>query len=81
MRLTVRQEVQAAIIATMAEAEKAGRCPLAAAETAFPGVPVVVLGSCYGAMISDQEDGWWQAVERAIDVEVIQRAVVAASAQ
>jgi hypothetical protein len=79
MRLTVRQEVKASIIGVMAEAEKAGRCPLAAAEAAFPGVPIVVVGACYGEMISDQEDRWWQTVERVIDGELVQRAVTAAS--
>ena len=79
MRLTVRQEVKASIISVMAEAEKAGRCPLAAAEAAFPGVPIVVVGACYGEMISDQEDRWWQTVERTIDAEVIRNAVTAAS--
>lgn len=81
MRLTVRQEVKASIIGVMAEAEKAGRCPLAAAEAAFPGVPIVVVGACYGEMISDQESRWWETLERAIDTEVIQRAVTAAAAQ
>ena len=81
MRLTVRQEVKASIIGVMAEAEKAGRCPLAAAEAAFPGVPIVVVGACYGEMISDQEDRWWQTVERVIDGELVQRAVASAAAQ
>ena len=81
MRLTVRQEVKAAIIGVMAEAERDRRCPLAAAEAAFPGVPMVVLGACYGEMVSDQEDAWWQRIERAIDGELVQRAVTAASAR
>ncbi|MCJ2142170.1 hypothetical protein [Methylobacterium sp. E-066] len=79
--MTVRQEVKASIIGVMSEAEKAGRCPLAAAEAAFPGVPIVVVGACYGEMISDQEDRWWQTVERVIDGELVQRAVASAAAQ
>lgn len=81
MRLTVRQEVKASIITVMVEAERDRRCPLAAAEAAFPGVPMVVLGSCYGEMVSDHEERWWETLERIIDAEVIQRAVVSASAQ
>ncbi|WP_419829852.1 hypothetical protein [Methylobacterium sp.] len=81
MRITVRDQVKAAIITTMAEAERDRRCPLAAAEAAFPGVPMVVLGSCYGEMVSDQEDRWWQTVERVIDSELVQRAVASASSQ
>ncbi|WP_267359847.1 MULTISPECIES: hypothetical protein [unclassified Methylobacterium] len=81
MCITIRDQVKAAIIGTMAEAEKAGRCPLAAAEAAYPGVPMVVLGACYGEMVSDQEDAWWKAIERAIDAETINRAVTAASAR
>ncbi|WP_342108075.1 hypothetical protein [Methylobacterium sp. SI9] len=81
MRITIRDQVKAAIISTMAEAEKAGQCPLAAAEAAYPGVPMVVLGTCYGEMLSDQEDRWWQTVERVIDGELVRRAVASASAQ
>lgn len=80
MRITVRDQVKAAIIDAMAEADKAGRCPLAAAEAAFPGTPTVVLGACYGEMLSDDEDAWWKRIERTIDAEVIRNAVAAAQA-
>ncbi|MGU3326104.1 hypothetical protein ACLBXB_04125 [Methylobacterium mesophilicum] len=78
MRITVRDQVKAAIISTMAEAERDRRCPLAAAEAAFPGVPMVVLGACYGEMLADEEDAWWQQIERTIDGEVIRNAVAIA---
>lgn len=80
MRITVRDQVKAAIIGTMAEAEKAGQCPLAAAEAAFPGTPTVVLGACYGEMVSNEEDAWWKRVEHTIDSTVIRNALAVAVA-
>jgi hypothetical protein len=80
MRTDIREQVKAAIITTMVEAEKAGRCPLAAAEAAYPGTPGMVLGSCYAEMQMDQEDAWWATVERTINGELIRNAVAAARA-
>jgi hypothetical protein len=62
-----RKQVEAAIIAVIAQAEVEGRCPLAAAEAAFPGTPAMVLGGCYAELQMAQEDAWWEAVERTIE--------------
>ena len=78
MRITVRDQVKAAIITTMAKAEQAGQCPLAAAETTFPGIPGMVLGECFADLQMAQESAWWETVERTIDGEVIRNAVVVA---
>ena len=78
MQTDIRTQVKAAIISTMAEAEKAGRCPLAAAEAAYPGTPGMVLGECFAEMQMDQEEAWWQRVERTIDGDVIRNAVATA---
>lgn len=79
MSSNTRKQVEATIIATMAQAEVDGRCPLAAAEAAFPGTPAMVFGCCYAELQMAQEDAWWEAVERTIDAEVIRNAVAAAS--
>lgn len=78
MQTDIRAQVKAAIIGTMAEAEKAGRCPLATAEAAYPGTPGMVLGECFAEMQMDQEEAWWQRIERTIDGEVIRNAVAVA---
>jgi hypothetical protein len=81
MPTDIRAQVKAAIITTMVEAEKAGACPLAAAEAAYPGTPVMVLGEYFAEMQMDQEEAWWQRVERTIDGETIRGAVAAADEQ
>jgi hypothetical protein len=81
MRLTLRAEVRAAVIATMAEAEKAGRCPLAIAQALYPGIPTMVLGECYASLQMAEEDAWWEALERTIDAEVIRHAVAASGSE
>lgn len=81
MQTNIRKQVEAAIIATMAEAEKAGRCPLATAEATYPGTPAMVLGGCYAELQMAQEDAWWEAVERTIDGELIRNAVAVAGAR
>lgn len=79
MSKDTRKQVEAAIIAVMAQAEVDSRCPLAAAEAAFPGTPAMVLGGCYAELQMAQEDAWWEAVERTIDSTVIRDAVAAAA--
>lgn len=81
MRTNIREQVKAAIISTMADAEKAGRCPLAAAEAAYPGTPGMVLGGCFAEMQMSQEDAWWETVERTIDGDLIRNAVATAAAR
>lgn len=78
MQTDIRAQVKAAIIGTMAEADQEGRCPLAAAEAAYPGTPAMVLGECFAEMQMDQEDAWWERVERTIDGEIIRNAVAVA---
>ena len=79
MRVSLRAEVKASVIATMAEAEKIGRCPLAFAQAAYPGIPTMVLGECYADLQMAQEEAWWQRIERTIDAEMIQRAAITAA--
>lgn len=80
MTTDIRKQVEAEIIRTMAEAEKAGRCPMDAAKATFPGTPGMVLGGCYAEMQMAEEEAWWQRVERTIDGEVIRNAVATARA-
>ena len=58
----------------MAEADRAGRCPLAAAEEVFPGIPGLVHGECFAEIPMKEADALWRTVERTIDGEVIRKA-------
>ena len=80
MPTDIRTQVKAAIIATMADAETAGLCPLTAARDAYPGTPGMVFGECFANLQASQEEAWWQRIERTIDGEIIRNAVANAQA-
>lgn len=70
-----RREVKAEIIRTIAEAQAAGLGDgVATARRAFPGIPEAILWECWAELDMEQQEAWWQAVERTIDGEVIREA-------
>ncbi|KZB99377.1 hypothetical protein AU375_04453 [Methylobacterium radiotolerans] len=75
---SIRRQVRAEIIRTIAEAQAAGFGDgVAAAREAFPGVPEAILWECWTDLDQDHQEAWWQRVERTIDGEVIRNAVAA----
>lgn len=81
MKTDIRKQIEAAIIAVIAEAEEQGLHGVTAAARAFPGTPSTVLWECWAEWDSNQVEGWWQTVERTIDGEVIRNAITTAGAR
>jgi hypothetical protein len=75
MNNTIREQVMAQIIAAMVEAEENGRDAINAARATFPGTPDGVLYEARAEMDLQQEEAWWQSIEKTIDGEVIRRAL------
>lgn len=74
-----RAQVKAEIIRTIAEAQAAGLGDgVDAARRAFPGVPEMILWECWTDLDLQEQEAWWQRVERTIDGEVIRNAVAVA---
>lgn len=75
-----RQQVRAAILDTMAQAEKAGLDPLEAALAVYPGTPRFVLAEIEADLMMAEANAWWERVERTIDSEVIRNVIAVAAA-
>lgn len=76
---TIRKEVMAEIVRTMAEAQQRGDDAMDAARRAFPGIPGMVLGEAYSELAMTEEEAWWTLVEKTIEGELIHRAIAAAN--
>lgn len=72
----MRRQVKAQIIKTIADAQASGLGDgVAAARRAYPGTPDSVLYECWADLDQQQEDAWWEHVERTIDGEIIRNAI------
>ncbi len=78
VRSVTRQQVMAHIISFMAEAEQRGLDPWKAAEHAFPSIPGDVVAAAWVELDARKTEAWWQAVEKTIDGELIDRAITSA---
>ena len=72
---TIRQQVLAQIIDVMTAADAQGHDTVKAAQAAFPGTPSDVTYEAWAEYEHRKTEAWWQQIERAIDSEVIRRAL------
>lgn len=77
MTASIRKQVLAQLVAYMATAQAEGCDPYSAAEEAFPGTPVAVLGEAWAELDCLNVEAWWQTIEKTIDAELIVRALAA----
>lgn len=69
--MSVREQIKAAVMKVMDDAENSGRDPMTAARQAFPDFPEGALWECWAEWDTFRMEAWWQSMEKTIDAEVV----------
>ena len=71
----IRKEIEAEIINVMREAKQKGLDPNKYVRDRFPGIPDNVVTMAAVDLMEEDEEAWWQSMERTIDGEIIRNAL------
>lgn len=69
--MSVREQIKAAVMKVMDDAENIGRDPMIAARQAFPDFPEGALWECWAEWDTFRMEAWWQSMEKTIDAEAV----------
>ncbi len=67
----IRQQIKAAVILVMDDAENAGKDPITEARRCFPDFPAAALWECWADWDTHRLEAWWQSMEKTIDAEAV----------
>ncbi|GGF82142.1 hypothetical protein GCM10007301_47820 [Azorhizobium oxalatiphilum] len=77
--MSLREEIKAQIwkqvLGVMRDAQAAGLHPFSEAQRAFPEVPGYILAQIEVDLWDEEENAWWEGIEKTIDAEVIRKAL------
>lgn len=71
---SIREQIEAAIIKVMADADAQGLDAVKAAELTFPDVPDAVIWGCWARWDTDRTAAWWESMEKTIDAQAVNAA-------
>ena len=75
----VKVETKAAVLTELAEqariAKKRGQNAYSLLRVQNPDVPESIIAEAWTQMESDEEEAWWDSIEKTIDGELVKRAI------